>query len=174
MRLVNRAHKQIRQANDWLLKAPFPSVPTQLGSLTTIPQAELQLTDDEQARLFMFEELVQNYRVFAIPKTILTKASAETMGKWLADELKKGSALYGDLLKGKLLNEAELLGTTNEWTGWLSYQSGELVGVAKPTYFYRSVKYMKSLVDLIYPNFEISKLLAPPKHRARGKKYVRK
>jgi hypothetical protein len=122
----------------------------------------------------MFEELAQNYRVFAIPNTILTKASAETMGKWLADELKNGSDLYGNLLKGKLLNEAELLGTTNEWTGWLSYQAGELVGVAKPTYFYRSVKYMKSLVGLIYPNFEIGKLLSSPKHRARGKKYVRK
>ncbi len=129
---------------------------------------------DDMYQVIRFNELAQNYRVFAIPQTILTKASAETMGKWLADELKKGSDLYEDLLKGKLLNEAELLGTTNEWTGWLSYQAGELVGVAKPTYFYRSVKYMKSLVGLIYPNFEISKLLAPPKHRARGKKYVRK
>lgn len=30
------------------------------------------------------------------------------------------------------------------------------------------------LVDLIYPDFQISKLLQPPKHGARGKKYVRK
>ena len=122
----------------------------------------------------MFDELVQDFRVFAIPKTILTKGSADMLGEWLGDELKKGSDLYGNLLKGKLLNEGELFGTTSDWTDWLSHQAGGLAGIAKSTYFYRRCKYMKLLVRCIYPEFEISKLLAPPKHRARGKKYVRK
>ena len=174
MRLVIRAHGQIRQANEWLLKAPFPSLPTRIGSLTKIPQAELRLTDVESARLFMFDKLVQDYRVFAIPKTILTKASADAMGEWLADELKKGSDLYGNLLKGKLLNEGELLGTSSEWADWLAYNAKQTSGAAKDTHFYRRCRYMKSLVFLIYPAFDIARLLAPPKHRARGKKYVPK
>lgn len=174
MQLVSRAHGQIRQANEWLLKAPFPSLPTKIGSLTKVPQAELRLTDLESARLFTFDELVQDYRVFATPKTILTKASADAMCDWLADELKKGSDLYGNLLKGKLLNEGELLGTASEWADWLAYKAKQISGTAKDTHFYRRCRYMKSLVSLIYPVFDIARLLAPPKHRARGKKYVPK
>lgn len=132
------------------------------------------MTHEDASNVIRFNRLANDYRVFAIPKTILTKASADTMGQWLADHLKRGSSLYGDLLKGKLLNEAELLGTTNEWTDWLAHQAGNLAGVHKDTHFYRRSRYMNSLVDLVYPRFEIGKLLAPPTHRARGKQYVRK
>lgn len=170
--LVKRAHDQIRQANEWLVKSPFPSVPTKIGSLAHIPQAELQLTDVELARLLMFNELVGDYRIFAIPKTILTKASADAMGKWLAGELKRGSDLYGNLLKGKLLNEGELLGTTSEWADWLAHNANQSSGIAKDSHFYRRCRYMDSLVSFIYPIFDLARLLAPPKHRARGKKYV--
>jgi hypothetical protein len=128
----------------------------------------------ELAVVFRFNDLAYNYRVFAIPKTILTKASADAMGKWLAGELKKDSRLYADLLRDKLLNEAELFGTANEWTDWLAYQAGHIAGVVKDTHFYRRCRYMNSLVDLVYPKFEVGKLLAPPIHRARGKKYVGK
>ena len=131
-------------------------------------------TMEDATRNVHFTDLANNYRLFAIPKTILTKATADEMGEWLAAEFKKGSDLYGDLLKGKLLNEAELLGTANEWADWLSRQAGKGVRAAKDTHFYRRCRYINSLVDCIYPHFDISKLLAPPKHRARGKPYVRK
>ena len=137
-------------------------------------RASGQITRNEVYQQIRFSELANHYRVFAIPQTILTKASADAMGKWLAEEFKKGSDLFGDLLKDNLLNDAELLGTTNEWTGWLSHQARELVGVAKDTHFYRRCRYMNQLVDLIYPNFQITRHLTPPKHRARGKPYVRK
>lgn len=129
---------------------------------------------EDATRQIRFTELANDYRVFAIPKTILTKATADQMGEWLATELKKGSNLYGDLLKDKLLNETELFGTTNEWADWLFHQTGRPTGVAKDTHFYRRCHYMDSIIEAIYPSFDISKLLAPPKHRARGKPYVRK
>ncbi len=129
---------------------------------------------EDATRQIQFTELANDYRVFAIPKTILTKATADQMGEWLATELKRGSNLYGDLLKDKLLNETELFGTTNEWADWLFHKSGRRTGIAKDTHFYRRCGYIQSLVDSIYPSFDISKLLASPKHRARGKPYVRK
>jgi hypothetical protein len=133
-----------------------------------------QSRQDDLFNAIRFSDLSTDYRVFAIPKTILTKGSADVMGKWLADELKKGSRLWGDLLKDGLFSEGELFGTTTEWTDWLSHQSGLSKGIARDTHFYRRCRYMNSLVDLIYPRFEIARLLAPPSHRARGKKYVRK
>ena len=39
----------------------------------------------------------------------------------------------------KLLNEAELLGTTNEWADWLTRQAGERVGIHKDTHFYYNI-----------------------------------
>lgn len=137
-------------------------------------RASGQLTHEDLFNMIRFDDLARDYRVFAIPKTILTKASADAMGTWLADELKKGSLLYADLLKDRLLNEAELLGTSNEWADWLTHQTRQSRTIAKDTHFYRRCRYITSLVDLVFPGFEISKLLAPPKHRARGKKYVRK
>jgi hypothetical protein len=137
-------------------------------------RASGHLAQDDLYQVIRFKELADDFRVFAIPKTILTKASADAMGQWLSDELKKGSDLYGDLLKGKLLNECEMFGTTSEWTDWLPHHAGLPAKVAKDTHFYRRCRYMTTLVDLIFPRFEISKLLAPPPHRARGKKYVRK
>lgn len=133
-----------------------------------------QVSKDDLRQMNRFDDIARKYRVFAVPKTVLTKGSAESMGKWLSDELKKGSNLYGDLLKERLLNEAELLGTASEWNDWLNREAGKLKGVRQETYFYRRCKYLDSLVGLIYPSFPIDKLLEPPKHRARGKIYVRK
>ena len=138
------------------------------------PMTESNLTLDNVRRHLRFGSLVKGYRIFAIPKTILTKATADEMGNWLAAELKKGNEFFGDLLKDKLLNESELFGTTTEWADWHSHQAGQKIGKAKDTHFYRRARYINSLVDLVYPQFEISKLLASPQHRARGKQYVRK
>ena len=136
-------------------------------------RASGQVGHDDMFQVIRFNELGDNFRVFAVPKTILTKASADAMGKWLADELKKGSRLYGDLLKDKLLNDAEMFGTTSEWTDWLPPHAGIGPVVAKDSHFYYRCRYMASLVELTFPGFEIGKLLAPPAHRARGKKYIR-
>jgi hypothetical protein len=132
------------------------------------------LSHENLVKMLKFNELADNYRIFAVPKTILTKASANVMGKWMTDELKRGSRLYGDLLKDGLLNEAELFGTTPEWTEWLARNTQQTSGSSKDSHFYRRCHYMDSLVALVYPLFDIAKLLAPPKHRARGKKYVPK
>jgi hypothetical protein len=133
-----------------------------------------KLTQKDLYQLCRFYNLAGGYRVFAIPETILTKASADEMGQWLAETLKKGSRLYGNLLDSKLLNEGEMFGTTTEWTDWLPPNADVQVKIAKNTHFYRRCHYMTSLVKLTFPKFQIGKLLAPPHHRARGKKYVRK
>jgi hypothetical protein len=137
-------------------------------------RASGHLTGDDLYQVIRFKEIARYFRVFAIPKTIFTKAGAEAMGEWLGAELKNGSDRYGGLLKGKLPNESELLGTTTEWTDWLSDHARIPAGVTRDTHFYRRCCYMDSLVALIFPEFEVGKLLAPPTHRARGKKYVRK
>lgn len=121
-----------------------------------------------------FDDLARHYRVFAIPRTILTKAAANQMGEWLATNLKKGSDLFGGCLEQGLLNEGDMFGTDNEWRDWLSHKAGQCSGVSKGSHFYRRCRYMDSLVSLIYPEFDIARLLAPPMHRARGKKYVPK
>jgi len=133
-----------------------------------------QMTQDKLNHLIRFRELADNYRVFAVPKTILTKGSAKAMGDWMEAELKKGSNLYGDLLKGELLDESELLGLATEWDDWLNHESKQTGGSYKSTYFYRRRDYMESLVSLIYPQFILAKLLSKPAFRARNKKYVRK
>jgi len=132
------------------------------------------LTEADLRQLFRFNELAKDYRVFAIPKTVLTKARADRMGKWLAHQLKKGSNRHGDPLKDKLLNESELLGTTGEWADWLAHRARVAVRTRKDSHFYRRCHYMTSLVDRIFPEFDIGDLLASPLHRARGKKYVPK
>ncbi len=137
-------------------------------------RASGQLTQEDLYQEIRFDELARDYRVFAIPKTILTKGSADALGKWLADKLKMGSDLYGNLLRDELLDESELLGLTTEWKDWLVHGSKQTVGSHKDTYFYRRCKYMDSLVAMVYPQFSVAKLLAKPTHRARGKQYHRK
>jgi hypothetical protein len=132
------------------------------------------LTHDDAYQMIRFNNLRDRYRVFAIPKTILTKGSSDAVGKWLADELKKGSELYGNLLRRELLDEGELLGLTTEWTDWISHESKRSTSIPKDTYFYRRCGYMNSLVSLIFPEFDLATLLAKPTHRTRGKKYNRK
>ena len=120
--------------------------------------------------MFTFDDLASDYRVFAVPMTILTKGTADAMGEWLAAELKKGSDQYGKLLKRGLFNEREMLGSEAEWR--------EFLGLAetpdRTTHYYRRVRYLRSLAAQAYPTFDIETLLAPPKHRARGKRYVPK
>jgi len=118
--------------------------------------------------------LAGDYRIFAIPKTVLTKGAATAMGDWLASHLKKGCDLCGDLLRRGLPNDAELLGTEDEWKDWLAHKAKQKRNGPKDTHFYRRCRYLDSLVSDIYPKFEPATLLAPPKHRARGKKYIPK
>ncbi len=124
----------------------------------------------DPAEVFTFDDLANNYRVFAVPRTVLTKGTAAAMGNWLVNELKQGTDYYGKLLKYGLFNEREMLGSEAEWK--------EFLGLAqtpdRSTHYYRRVRYLRSLVELIYPNFAIDVLLASPNHRARGKKYVPK
>lgn len=124
----------------------------------------------DPAEVFTFDDLARNYRVFAVPKSILTKGTAEAMGEWLATELKKGNDHYGKLLKRGLFNERDLFGSEAEWK--------EFIGMARTpdrtTHYYRRVRYLRSLSAQAYPAFNIEALLAPPRHRARGKKYVPK
>src|SRR5439155_6678075 len=67
-------------------------------------RASGNLTKEDFAQVVHFSEIASDYRAFAIPKTILTKASSDEMGEWLAQTLKKGTNFYGDLLNGKLPN----------------------------------------------------------------------
>jgi|GEM_PF-2254519 len=122
------------------------------------------------AKVLTFDDLACNYRVFAVPRTILTKGTADAMGKWLAAELKQGNEYYGRLLKRRLFNERELLGSGVEWREFLQASSAS----EKNTHFYRRRRYLNSLIAKAYPCFDIAALLAPPKHRARGKQYVPK
>lgn len=124
----------------------------------------------DMARVFTFDNLARDYRVFAVPRTILTKGTADAMGEWLAAELKKGSDHYGKLLKRGLFNEREMLGNETEWREFL----GRAGTQDRSTHYYRRVRYLRSLSAQAYPDFTIEKLLSPPKHRARGKRYVPK
>jgi hypothetical protein len=137
-------------------------------------RASGNLTQKDSSRLIQFRYLQRHYRVFVVPNTVLTKGTANEMGKWVADELKKGSDLHGDLLKGELLDESELFGRSTEWNDWLARPAKQTVSGNKDTNFYRRCRYMDSLVELIFPDFNLAKLLAKPAHRARGKKYKRK
>jgi hypothetical protein len=161
------------------------------------------LSTPELTKIIATGELLRDYRVFAIPKTILTKRTAADMGEWLSDELRKGNDTYGSLLVDGLLNEAELLGTTDEWADFLRYRSNIGNGVVpaqarrqmllsrytKPgdsqqvqlektqqnqSHCYRRLAHMNRLVDTIYPMFDIASLLERPSHRRHGKKLVRK
>ena len=132
------------------------------------------LTQRDLKQIIQFKNLASDYRIFAIPKTILTKASAKAMGGWLSSELKRGSNLYGNLLDGELLDESELLGLETEWKDWLASEEKQSNKIYKSTYFYRRCEYMKSLVSLVFPQFDLAKLLKKTSHRKRGKKYVRK
>ncbi|NBV24657.1 MAG: hypothetical protein EBS05_22400 [Proteobacteria bacterium] len=121
-------------------------------------------------KVITFSELANHYRVFAVPKTVLTKGTADALGKWLATELKKGSNHYGKLLERGLFNEREMLGSEMEW----KEQAGVSLDQDKTTHRYRRRNYIRSLIELIYPDFNLEALLAPPTHRARGKKYIPK
>lgn len=77
--LVTRAQQEISKANEWHRREPAPPVPTKGGGfIPLIPQAHFRFTRAEKARLFMFEHLAGNYRVFAVPHRLLTKQDAET------------------------------------------------------------------------------------------------
>ena len=132
------------------------------------------MTQGDYVQIIRFDRIAKHYRAFAIPKTVITKGSADKLGAWLTAELKKGSALYGDLLKTELLDEGELLGLRTEWNDWLHRGAKETSRVSKDTYFYHRCAYMDSLVALVFPDFNLAKLFAKPTHRARGKKYQRK
>jgi hypothetical protein len=57
------------------------------------------LTGEELGKVTITQELVRDYRLFAIPKTILTKKTANEMGEWLSAALKKGDGTFGELLR---------------------------------------------------------------------------
>jgi hypothetical protein len=133
-----------------------------------------KLAQDDLYQIIRFQDLARNYRVFAIPKTVITKAIAEAMGRWVTDALKAGSTLYGGILKSRLLNEGDLFGTIRDWCDWLERQAQRKTKEQRDTHFYSRCIYMDSLVQMVYPTFQIDKLLRPALHRAHGKKYVRK
>ena len=156
------------------LDSPFPhEVSVFRDWCRSEPQSEEEARK-EVIQAFRFQKLATEYRVFAIPRTILTKGSATKMGIWLADELKRGSDLHGELLQKGLLDEAEFLGRDTEWNDWLAHKSKHPTGESRSTQSYRRCRYMESLVSQVFPRFDLSKLLAAPSHRARGKKYVPK
>ncbi len=132
------------------------------------------ITVEELAKALSLDKLSRHYRVFAIPRTILTKGAANDVGTWLSNELKKGNDVFGDVLRGELLNEGDVLGKDSDWVAWLTQQTEVGTSSGRSAYFYRGCSYMDSLVKLIYPSFDIGKLLSPPDHRAHGKRYVRK
>ncbi len=161
------------------------------------------ITSRAMTKTLAFEILAKDYRLFAIPRAILTKKTANEMGQWLATELKKGHRHYGDLVADGLLNETELLGTSVEWHDFLIYRRFRDAGQneetarqnallehfrchsadkrskldqrrANQSHFYRRLAYMESLADAIYPRFDLSTLLAAPPNRAHGKRPDRK
>lgn len=122
------------------------------------------LIGDDVFHSLQFDNLARNFRVFAVPKSILTKGEANRLGKWLARELRKG-----------LRNQTEMLGNETEWNTWLSEpQKHTAQSEANDSHYYRRRHYIDSLCTIIYPTFDLAKLLTPAKHRARYKPYVPK
>lgn len=108
--LVNRACSEIKKANGWLRARRPPGEPTKFGILAKIPQADLQLTQVERERLLTFNDLARDYRVLALPRTVLTKGAARSICDWLYQEL-----LRDDLPDDK----TQFFGTEGEWRDYL-------------------------------------------------------
>jgi hypothetical protein len=77
------------------------------------------VTDGELGRVFEFEELADDYRVFAFPKSIPTRTAAREMANWL----------FKHLAEGLPPREREsFLGTPLQWDIFLAVQGAMLDG----------------------------------------------
>ena len=121
------------------------------------------------ARVFEFMELSRDYRVFAIPKWVITKGGANAMGKWLQNHLKTGNNLLGKLLEEGLLDGKELLGSRKDWNEWVGENRETSDTGARTTYSYRHEEYLRNLSFLTFPEFDLVGLLRLSMQSARGK-----
>ena len=127
-----------------------------------ITDAEYRLVKSVQ-----HDSIKSNYRVFAIPKSILTINAADKIAEWLRSELKKGSSSHGGLLSKGLLREANMMGSSRDWQMWLQLKEkiDPKSSYVKTTDDRRRIKYMENLIESSYPHFDISILLKPALHR---------
>lgn len=143
-----------------------------LADLLARPNAHV--TSEGLQRSIDFDELARNYRIFAVPKSILTIGAANANGEWIANHLKRGSSFLGPRLKKGLIPNKEILGNKGDWDALADKELAAFDQRERCTDSDDAAKYITKLVSLVFPDFDLEALLAPTAHRQHRKKYVRK
>lgn len=137
-------------------------------------------------------DLFHNYQIYAISDTLGTAIKSSTVKNWFVNEITKGNDYLGNITAKGLPKEQEIgswLGSSKDWEIYLRHLNGEalfvvgnsnssikdLVTQHTRTDVNNIIKYMDNVVEAVYPDFDIPRLLKASKHRQhRNTKTVRR